>query len=212
MVDVKICGLRTTEDMNAVAEAGARWAGFVFFPKSPRHLSLTEAADLRLAAEQMDHRPEMVALTVDADDHELDNIITALKPDMLQCHGAESPQRISAIKSTFGLPVMKAIRVKDAETLRAAEAYDGHADLMLFDSAPIDADLPGGTGHAFDWGLMAAWNGTTPWMLAGGLTTTNIAAAIAISGATAVDVSSGVETNPGNKDHAAIHRFVSEAR
>ena len=212
MADVKICGLRTTDDIMAVAKAGARWAGFVFFPKSPRHLDFTEAADLRAKADQIDHLPQIVALTVDADDDALDAIITAARPDLLQCHGQESPERISAIKAKFGLPVMKAIRVKDADTLRSAQAYDGHADWMLFDSAPVDADLPGGTGHAFDWGMMASWQGTTPWMLAGGLNAENIAAAIGISGAKAVDVSSGVETSPGNKDHAAIQRFVSEAR
>ena len=212
MADVKICGLRTADDIKAVAKAGARWAGFVFFPKSPRHLSLMEAADLRAVADQIDNPPQIVALTVDADDEALDAIITAARPHLLQCHGQETPERVSAIKSRFNLPVMKAIRVKDAVTLRSAEAYEGHADWMLFDSAPVNADLPGGTGHAFDWGLMASWQGTMPWMLAGGLTAENIAAATAISGAKAVDVSSGVETNPGNKDHAAIHRFVSAAR
>ena len=213
MADVKICGIKTIEDLAAVSTAGARWVGFVFYPKSPRHLSVEDARRLRQAVEDIEDktatRPLIVALTVDADDAQLQDIVDAARPDFIQCHGQETPERISAIKSRFGVSVMKAIRVKNADTLSSARAYDGHADMMLFDSAPVDADLPGGTGHAFDWGLMAAWQGTTPWMLAGGLTPENVAQAITISGANAVDVSSGVETAPGNKDHAAIHRFVS---
>lgn len=212
MADVKICGIKTKQDLQAATRAGARWVGFVFFPKSPRHLTVDAAAELRQAADDLADRPEIVALTVDADDALLDDIVAAARPDLIQCHGQETPDRIRMIKARYHRPVMKAIRVKDTASLDAAKAYDGHADLMLFDSAPAQADLPGGTGHAFDWGLMSAWQGSTPWMLAGGLTPENVADAIMISGATAVDVSSGVEHQPGNKDHAAIHRFVSAAR
>ena len=128
---------------------------------------------------------------------------------MIQCHGTETPERIAAIRTRFGLPVMKAIRVESAETLTLAQEYDDAADRMLFDSAPLDAVLPGGTGHAFDWGIMQQWNGRKPWMLAGGLNAGNVADAITISGAASVDVSSGVESAPGIKDHAAIRHFVT---
>jgi phosphoribosylanthranilate isomerase len=212
MVDVKICGIRSADDLRAVAAAGATWTGFVFFPKSPRHLSIDDAAALRSAAQRLPSAPKIVALTVDADDETLDEIMTQVQPDLIQCHGEEDPNRITAIKSRFACPVIKAIRVHDQQSLISAEAFDGHADMMLFDSAPMDAVLPGGTGHAFDWSLMRQWRGATPWMLAGGLTPKNVAQAIAESGATAVDVSSGVEDAPGIKDPAAIQRFVLAAQ
>lgn len=209
MADVKICGISTSEDLNAVHAAGARWTGFVFFPKSPRHLEDEQARHLRDHLDAMTKPPIAVALVVDADDDQLDRIVAAARPGMIQCHGNESPERVRAIKARYDLKVMKAIRVANAETLKSAEAYDGFADMMLFDSAPTGASLPGGTGHRFDWALMQSYEGTTPWMLAGGLTPENVAQAIRVSGADAVDVSSGVEESPGNKDHAAIHRFVS---
>jgi len=212
MVDVKICGIRSADDLRAVAAAGATWTGFVFFPKSPRHLSIDDAAALRSAAQRLPSAPKIVALTVDADDETLDEIMTQVQPDLIQCHGEEDPNRITTIKSRFACPVIKAIRVHDQQSLISAEAFDGHADMMLFDSAPMDAVLPGGTGHAFDWSLMRQWRGATPWMLAGGLTPENVAQAIAESGATAVDVSSGVEDAPGIKDPAAIQRFVLAAQ
>jgi len=212
MVDVKICGIRSADDLRAVAAAGATWTGFVFFPKSPRHLSIDDAAALRSVAQRLPSAPKIVALTVDADDETLDEIMTQVQPDLIQCHGEEDPNRITAIKSRFACPVIKAIRVHDQQSLISAEAFDGHADMMLFDSAPMDAVLPGGTGHAFDWSLMRQWRGATPWMLAGGLTPENVAQAIAKSGATAVDVSSGVEDAPGIKDPAAIQRFVLAAQ
>ena len=212
MVDVKICGIRSADDLRAVAAAGATWTGFVFFPKSPRHLSIDDAAALRSAAQRLPSAPKIVALTVDADDETLDEIMTQVQPDLIQCHGEENPNRITAIKSRFARPVIKAIRVHDQQSLISAEAFDGHADMMLFDSAPMDAVLPGGTGHAFDWSLMRQWRGATPWMLAGGLTPENVAQAISESGATAVDVSSGVEDAPGVKDPAAIQRFVLAAQ
>jgi len=212
MVDVKICGIRSADDLRAVAAAGATWTGFVFFPKSPRHLSIDDAAALRSVAQRLPSAPKIVALTVDADDETLDEIMTQVQPDLIQCHGEEDPNRITAIKSRFACPVIKAIRVHDQQSLISAEAFDGHADMILFDSAPMDAVLPGGTGHAFDWSLMRQWRGATPWMLAGGLTPENVAQAIAKSGATAVDVSSGVEDAPGIKDPAAIQRFVLAAQ
>lgn len=209
MADVKICGISTVDDLTAAHAAGARWVGFVFFPKSPRHLEHDQARLLRDHLDALVKPPIPVALLVDADDALLDQIVAAARPGVIQCHGNESPERIGAIKARYGIKVMKAIRVANAESLKAAEAYDGAADMMLFDSAPTGASLPGGTGHRFDWGLMQSYEGITPWMLAGGLNPENVSEAITISGADAVDVSSGVEESPGNKDHEAIHRFVS---
>ncbi len=211
MADVKICGISTIDDLNAVQSAGARWTGFVFFPKSPRHLSLHDAQSLRSHLDAMTLAPIPVALVVNADDDELEQIMTMARPGIIQCHGDETPERLREIKNKYSIQVMKAIRVKHEETLIASKAYDGIADMMLFDSAPTGASLPGGTGHQFDWALMKAYDGTTPWMLAGGLTPDNVAEAIRISGANAVDVSSGVEESPGKKDPEAIHRFVSAA-
>ncbi|MCE2516617.1 MAG: phosphoribosylanthranilate isomerase [Alphaproteobacteria bacterium] len=214
MARVKICGIRTPDDYAAVARAGADWVGMVFFPKSPRHLSLAEAAEIRALADANTSlkAPLLVALVVDADDDALDAMMAAARPEVIQCHGNETPERLAAIKSRHKVAVMKAIRVKSEDSLTAALAYDGIADMMLFDSAPVDAALPGGTGHSFDWGMMHHYRGTTPWMLAGGLTPANVAEAIRISDALAVDVSSGVESAPGKKDHQAIQDFVSAAQ
>ena len=209
MADVKICGIRTPDDLAAASAAGARWVGMVFFEKSPRHLTLDQAALLRDTA--MAETTRRGALVVDADDAALAAIMAAAAPQMLQCHGRETPERLAEIKSRHGVDIMKAIRVADSTTLDAALAYDDVADWMLFDSAPADAELPGGTGHRFDWGLMQHWQGRKPWMLAGGLTAANVAEAVSVSGAKAVDVSTNVEKSPGIKDHNAIQDFVSAA-
>jgi len=211
MARTKICGIRTNEDLDAVAQAGGSWAGMVFFEKSPRHISYERAETLRIHARQLRHAPDLVALVVDADDARLDAIVKHAAPDMIQCHGSETPERLAALRARYGIPLMKAMRVTGRETFAAAASYENIVDMLLFDSAPLDADLPGGTGHRFDWGLMQHYTGTTPWMLAGGLTPDTVAEAIRISGAMAVDVSSGVETAPGIKDHAAIQRFVAAA-
>ncbi len=213
MARVKICGIRTPDDLHAVQLAGADWTGLVFASPSPRHLSLNEAAAIRDAADAINKvkAPLLVALVVDAVDAMLDGIAAAMRPDVIQCHGNESPARLAAIKSRYGCAVMKAIRVQSAESIIDAKKYDGIADILLFDSASQDAALPGGTGRSFDWGLMKAYHGKTPWMLAGGLTPENVAEAIRISGANAVDVSSGVESVRGQKDHPAIRRFISTA-
>ena len=209
MVQAKICGIRTAADYDCAAASGAAWVGTVFCPESPRNLSLDEAAALRDHGIARGLAAERVAVVVDADDKALEAIVAAAGPALLQCHGSESPERVAEIGERFGLPVMKAVRVKDEGSLEEAMAYDGVADRLLFDSAPKDAALPGGTGHVFDWGLMRRWKGTTPWMLAGGLTPDTVQEAIAASGAESVDVSSGVEGSPGVKDHDAIRRFVS---
>jgi phosphoribosylanthranilate isomerase len=209
-VRVKICGLRTAADVAAVAAAGAAYAGFVFFPKSPRHLTVAAARELALAA------PDglcKVALTVDADDATLDAIIAAVPLDMLQLHGHETPERVAEVKARYGLPVMKAMGVADEGDLSGLMDMSLAADQLLIDAKPAkDADLPGGNGLAFDWRLLVGRKWLRPWMLAGGLTPDNVAEAVRLTGARQVDVSSGVESAPGVKDAARIAAFVEAAQ
>lgn len=209
-IRVKICGLRTVADVAAVAAAGAAYAGFVFFAKSPRHLTIDSARELALAAPV---GLAKVALTVDADDATLDAIVAAVPLDMLQLHGHESPDRVAEIRSRYGLPVMKAVGVADEGDLAALFDYTLVADQILIDAKPPkDAVLPGGNGLSFDWRLVAQRRWLRPWMLAGGLTAANVAEAIRLTNARQVDVSSGVETAPGVKDAARIAAFVQAAR
>jgi phosphoribosylanthranilate isomerase len=208
-VRVKICGLRTEADVLAVAAAGAAYAGFVFFAKSPRHLTVDQARALAFAAP-----PGLakVALTVDADDAALDALIEAVPLDMLQLHGHESPDRVAAVRARYGLPVMKAVGVADEGDLAALMDYSLAADQVLIDAKPPKgADLPGGNGLSFDWRLVAQRRWLRPWMLAGGLSPDNVAEAIRLTNARQVDVSSGVETAPGIKDAARIAAFVAAA-
>lgn len=209
-IRVKICGLRSAEDIAAAANAGAAYVGFVFFAKSPRHLQLAKAAELAALAPVGLCK---VALTVNASDAELDAITSAVPLDMLQLHGTESPKRVAEVKSRYGLPVMKAIGIADAADLPQIDLYSPVADQLLIDAKPPkDAALPGGNGLAFDWRLLATrkyWQ--RPWMLAGGLTLDNVAEAIQMTGASQVDVSSGVEVAPGVKDTALIHSFTTSA-
>ena len=209
-VRVKICGLRCAADVAAVAAAGAAYAGFVFFPKSPRHLSVDAARPLALSA------PEglcKVALTVDADDATLDAIVEAVPLDMLQLHGHESPARVAEVKARYGLPVMKAMGVADEGDLAGLLEMSLAADQLLIDAKPPKgADLPGGNGLAFDWRLLVGRKWLRPWMLAGGLTPGNVAQAVRLTGARQVDVSSGEESAPGIKDPAKIAAFVEAAQ
>lgn len=208
-IRVKICGLRTVEDVAAVAAAGAAYAGFVFFAKSPRNVTLAGARELALAAP-----PGLakVALTVDADDATLDAIVDAVPLDMLQLHGHESPDRVAAVRARYGLPVMKAVGVADEGDLAAIFDYSTVADQLLIDAKPPrNAALPGGNGLSFDWRLVAQRRWLRPWMLAGGLTPENVAEAIRLTNARQVDVSSGVESAPGVKDPVRIAAFVSAA-
>ena len=208
-VRVKICGLRTLADVQAVADAGAAYCGFVFFPKSPRNLSLAEARPLALAAP-----PGLakVALTVDADDALLDAITEAMPLDMLQLQGHESPDRVAHVRARYGLPVMKAVGVADEGDLVALFDYSLVADQLLIDAKPPKgAALPGGNGLTFDWRLVAQRRWLRPWMLAGGLTAANVAEAVRLTKARQVDVSTGVESAPGVKDHARIAAFVAAA-
>ena len=208
-IRVKICGLRTAADVAAAARAGAAYAGFVFFAKSPRHLTVPEA---RLAALAAPPGLAKVALTVDADDATLDAIVGAVPLDMLQLHGHETPDRVAAVRARYGLPVMKAIGLAEADDLAAILEFSAIADQILIDAKPPrGADLPGGNGLAFDWRLLAGRRWLRPWMLAGGLTAENVAEAVRLTGARQVDVSSGVESAPGVKDAARIAAFVAAA-
>lgn len=208
-VRVKICGLRNAADMACAARAGAAYAGFVFFPKSPRHLTIAQAKALAIAAPM---GLAKVALVVDADDATLDAIIAEVPIDMLQLHGVETPDRVAALRARYGLPVMKAVGVADAGDLAALMDYSLVADQILVDTKPPKgADLPGGNGLAFDWRLLAGRRWLRPWMLAGGLTAQNVAEAIRLTGAAQVDVSSGVESAPGVKDAGKIAAFILAA-
>jgi len=209
-IRVKICGLRTAADMAAVVAARAAYAGFVFFPKSPRHLTIDQARLLAFAAP-----PGLakVALTVDADDAMLDAICDAVPLDMLQLHGHETPERVAQVRARYGLPVMKAVGVADEADLAVLTDYSLAADQILIDAKPPKgADLPGGNGLAFDWRLLVGRKWLRPWMLAGGLTPDNVAEAIRLTGARQVDVSSGVESAPGVKDAGLMAAFVKAAQ
>lgn len=208
-VRVKICGLKTPADVQAVAEAGAAYCGFVFFEKSPRHVDIETARELAFCAPV---GLAKVALVVDADDAMLDKITGEVPLDMLQLHGSESPDRVAQVKQRYGLPVMKAIGVAEAADLPLIDLYAQVADQLLIDAKPPKgAVLPGGNGLRFDWQLVQRKYWTRPWMLAGGLHAGNVAEAIARTGTRQVDVSSGVESAPGVKDAAKIRAFVAAA-
>lgn len=207
---VKICGLKTPDALDAALEAGADMAGFVFFPPSPRHLGL-EAA--RVLGERVGDRAEKVALTVDATDETLAAIVAALKPDMLQLHGSETPDRVVVVRARFGLPVMKALPIAERADLSPIRLYANVADRLIFDARPPkDATRPGGLGRAFDWSLLKDINPGVPYMLSGGLDAGNVAEALALTHAPGVDVSSGVERVPGEKDPYRIREFIRAAR
>jgi phosphoribosylanthranilate isomerase len=207
---VKICGLSTRETLDVALQAGADMVGFVFFPPSPRHLSLETARDL---GKQANGRASKVALTVDADDATLANIVEALQPDILQLHGKETVARLRDIKQTFGLQVMKAIAVETSADLAPLPGYAAVADRILFDArAPKEATRPGGLGAVFDWQVLENLDLKLPFMVSGGLHAGNVAQAIRVTRAGGVDVSSGVERTPGVKDPEMIQSFIRAAR
>ncbi|WP_296432824.1 phosphoribosylanthranilate isomerase [Yoonia sp.] len=207
---VKICGLRDVAAMQSAVDAGATYVGLVFFPKSPRNVSIAQAA---LVAKAVPVGVAKVALVVDADDALLDSITAVVPLDVLQLHGSETPARVAAIRARYGLPVMKAVGVADESDLASLDAYAQVADQILVDAKPPkNADLPGGNGLSFDWRLIAGRRWPVPWMLAGGLTPENVAEAIALTGAVQVDVSSGVEASPGIKDPARMSAFCEAVR
>jgi phosphoribosylanthranilate isomerase len=207
---IKICGLTTPEALDVALHAGADMVGFVFFAASPRHLSLETA---RALGERVNRRALRVALTVDADDATLDNIVETLHPEVLQLHGTETVARVRDIKQRFGLQVMKVIAVESAADLRSVPGYAAVADRLLFDARPPrGATRPGGLGAVFDWHVLEALDIRIPFMVSGGLNAANVADALRITRAGGVDVSSGVERASGVKDNEMIRAFIRAAR
>jgi len=207
---IKICGLNTPESVDAALDAGADAVGFVFFPPSPRHLGF-EAA--RTLGARVRDRALKVALAVDAADEWLAAVMEALRPDMLQLHGKETRDRVVMVRTRFGLPVIKALPIAERADLAPVRLYASVADRLLFDArAPREATRPGGLGKSFDWRLLEGIDPGVPFMLSGGLDAGNVAEALRITNARAVDVSSGVERAPGEKDPDKIRAFVCAAR
>ena len=207
---VKICGLKSAEAVDAALDSSADMIGFVFFPPSPRNVAFDTA---RALSERVRGRALKVALSVDATDALLRQIIESLAPDLLQLHGRESPDRVSAVRRRFGLPVMKALPIAEEADLAAIAAYEHQADRLIFDArAPREASRPGGLGRRFDWHLLRDIATAAPFMLSGGLDVDNVAEALRITRAPGVDVSSGIERALGEKDPDRIRAFVAAAR
>ena len=208
-ISIKICGLREPDHLELLVAENVRYAGFVFFEKSPRNLEISAA---RALAHNAPPGLAKVALVVDADNAKLDAITSQVPLDMLQLQGRETPERVQEIKTRYGLPTMKAVGVATADDLPALDQFAQVADQILVDAKPPkDAKLPGGNGLTFDWRLIAGRRWSVPWMLAGGLTPDNIAEAIRLTGTRQVDVSSSVESAPGVKSPERIRRFVAAA-
>lgn len=204
-LDIKICGLKTQEAVDRVVARGASHIGFIFFEKSPRNIEPDIAGHL---ADSVRGKVKIVAVTVNADNDDLDEIIALLKPDILQLHGTETPERVLNIKAVYGLPVIKALSIRDADDLARIEPYIGIADTFLFDAKPPKgSDLPGGNGVSFDWSVLANLDDSIDYMLSGGLNKDNIGEALAMTGTRAIDTSSGVESAPGVKDIGMIDAF-----
>ena len=209
-VQVKICGVSTAAGLDAAAEAGAAYVGFVFFPKSPRNVLLENAQGL---AERAPESLKRVALTVDASDAVLDRILEAVPVDMIQLHGKETPGRVSEVRKRCGLPVMKAVSIGSEDDLGKIAQYSDVSDQLLIDAKPTGGDTrPGGLGVPFDWRLIAEFDWSVPWMLAGGLNCGNVTEAIKLTSAAQVDVSTGVECAPGRKSAEKIKQFIAAAR
>jgi phosphoribosylanthranilate isomerase len=206
---IKICGISTAESLDACIAARADWCGFVFFPRSPRHVTLAQAADL---AGRTGKQIGSVGLFVDADDATLAQAVAAGRLDALQLHGKETPARAAQVRERFGLPVWKALSIATVEDVTRAAAYAGAADLVLFDARTPEGTLPGGMGLTFDWSLLRAHKAPLPWGLAGGLNPANVGEAIRMTGAPLVDTSSGVESAPGVKDMDKIAAFCKAAQ
>ncbi len=215
-VQVKICGLSTPETVQAAIDGGADLIGFVFFPKSPRNITPDRAAQLAAPARAKGVKAggvKVAAVTVDASDALIDAIAATLRPDLIQLHGHESPERAAEVRARSGAGVVRALRVSQAADLDQASAFEGVVDYLMFDAkAPAGAALPGGNGAAFDWTLLAGRRFARPWFLAGGLNPGNVTEALRITGAPMVDVSSGVEAAPGVKDPALIKAFLEAVR
>ena len=207
---VKICGLTRETDVDAAVDAGANLVGFVFFPPSPRSISVARAAEL---TKRVPKDVIKVALSVDADDALLADITANAGIDMMQFHGSEPPQRVAEARARYGLPMMKALAIAGAEDVDRARRYEAVADWLMFDAKPPrSATRPGGNALAFDWQLVAGESWEKPWLLAGGLTPENVREAVRSSGAAALDVSSGVEDEPGIKNAGKIRQFIVVAK
>ncbi|CAN7217286.1 phosphoribosylanthranilate isomerase [Ensifer sp. ENS07] len=207
---VKICGLKTAEAAERAVALGASHVGFIFFPKSPRNIEPDDAGRI---ADRIRGQAKIVAVTVNADNDELDEIVSALNPDILQLHGSEDAERLLTVKAMYGLTVMKALSVREASDLEKIDAYIGIADRFLFDAKPPKgSDLPGGNGVSFDWKLLDALDGSVDYMLSGGLNADNIGEAMAQTSARAIDISSGVESAPGVKDLKLMESFFNAVR
>lgn len=206
---IKICGIRDTKALDAAIDARADYAGFVFYEKSPRHVSLEQAAALSTRAQ---NRIGRVGLFVNATDTQIAQILNAANLDALQLHGTETPERAGQLRARFGIPVWKALSIACAQDVDRAREYENAVDLILFDAKTPAGTLPGGMGLRFDWSLIAHWKGSVAWGLAGGLSPDNVAAAIRQTSAPLVDTSSGVERAPGIKDADAIASFCQAVR
>lgn len=210
-ISVKICGLSTPETVRAAVDAGASHTGFMFYERSPRNVTVGEAADLRAL---LPADVEAVSILVNAEDAFIQAVVEGMRPDLLQLHGSETPERVAEIKNRTGVRVMKVVSVADADDVATADLYEKVADLLLFDAKPPKSmanALPGGNALSFDWSLIADVPHRLPWMLSGGLTPDNVAEAITRTGARMVDVSSGVEDAPGRKNEALIRAFIEAA-
>lgn len=214
MTIAKICGLTDGDAVDAAIEAGADMLGFVFFEKSPRNVSPEEVAELLdPVPPEVREELEIVGLFVDPTDAEIDAVFRHVRLDIVQLHGSESPERVEEVRQEFAVEVIKAIGVSSPEDLKAAEPFVGVADYLLFDAKPpAGADRPGGNAQAFPWEIMKAWKADGPWLLAGGLTSENVKDAIKTAGAPGVDVSSGVEAAPGQKDPVKIEAFLAAVK
>ncbi|TIQ48628.1 phosphoribosylanthranilate isomerase [Mesorhizobium sp.] len=209
-LDIKICGLKTDAAMAAALAGGASHVGFIFFAKSPRYVDPAEAGRLREAATG---KAKAVAVTVDANDAFLDEIVAKMRPDMLQLHGAETPARVAELKARYRLPVMKVLSVSEAADLDRLKPYIGIADRIIFDAKPPKgSQLPGGNGVAFDWHILAGLDASLDYMLSGGLNAANIGDALRLANPPAIDISSGVESAPGVKDPVLIEQFFRAVR
>jgi phosphoribosylanthranilate isomerase len=209
-LDIKICGLKTDAAMAAALSGGASHVGFIFFAKSPRYVDPAEAGRLREAARG---KAMAVAVTVDASDAFLDEIVAKMQPDMLQLHGAETPERVAEVKARYGLPVMKALPLSEAADLERIKPFIGIADRFLFDAKPPKgSELPGGNGVAFDWRVLVDLDGGVDYMLSGGLNAVNIGDALRLANPPGIDISSGVESPTGVKDPALIEQFFRAVR
>jgi phosphoribosylanthranilate isomerase len=209
-LDIKICGLKTPEAVDHAVALGATHIGFIFFGKSPRHI---EPADAGRLADRVRGRAKIVSVSVDADNDELDEIMAMIRPDILQLHGRESPDRVLTVKAVTGLPVWKALSISEAKDLERADDYDGIANRYLFDAKrPKNSELPGGNGVSFDWTLLAGLSEQIDYMLSGGLDKDNVAEALRIAKPTGIDLSSGVESSPGVKSLQMMDEFFAAVR